>query len=180
MKIWQNLQQAFLGWQMILRREGNWQDQFRISAAGLVNALVLFYVFAFLAVVLASLRFDVPTLSGFLDIMVVQSLWLVALLIGVFGTRFVMKQSGSALSVLIPGIYALIAYLAVGSLVSLILGVLLPLLWLALVYMLYRLGRAAGPWSRGVSAAFALLTVVLLVGLPMTLYMLATTFAPIA
>jgi hypothetical protein len=169
MKIWQNLQQAFLGWQMILRREGNWQEQFRISAAGLVNALVL-----------ASLRFDVPTLSGFLDIMVVQSLWLVALLIGVFGTRFVMKQAGSALSVLIPGIYALIAYLAVGSLVSLILGVLLPLLWLALIYMLYRLGRAAGPWSRGVSAAFALLTVVLLVGLPMTLYMLATTFAPIA
>lgn len=179
MKIWQNLQQAFAGWLMILRGEDGWRDQFRLTVPGLVTALVLFYVFSFLAVVLASLQAGVPTLGGFLDIMVIRSLLLVALLIGVFVTRNFLKSSGSALPMLIPGIYALIAYLVLGSLVSLLLDLLLPLLWLGLAYMLYRLGRVAGHWTIGVSTAFALLTLVLLVGLPMTLYMLATTFAPI-
>lgn len=180
MKIWQNLQAAFRGWLMILRGEPGWQDHFRLNAPGLVTAIVLFYVFAFLAVVLASLQVGVPTLGGFLDIMVVQSLWLVALLIGVFGTRLALKDKESALPLLVPGIYAIIAYLVLGSLISLILGILLPLLWLGLLFMLYQLARAARRWTTGVSAAFALLTVVLLVGLPMTLYMLATTFAPLA
>lgn len=180
MKIWQALQQAFSGWRMILRGEAGWDAHFRLTTPGLATALVLFYVFAFLAVVLASLEVGVPTLGGFLDIMVVQSLWLVALLIGLYGTRFAVKSGGSPLPILIPGIYAMIAYLVLGSLISLTIGLLLPLLWLGLAFMLYRLGRVAGQWTMGVSAAFALLSVVLLVGLPMTLYMLATTFAPIA
>lgn len=180
MKIWQNLQAAFQGWMKILRGEPGWESHFRLTMPGLVTAIVLFYVFAFLAVVLASLQVGVPTLGGFLDIMVVQSLWLVALLIGVFGTRFALKDKNPALPLLIPGIYAIIAYLVAGSLISLIAGLLLPLLWLGLLFMLYQLARAAGRWTIGVSAAFALLTVVLLVGLPMTLYMLATTFAPLA
>lgn len=180
MKIWQVTQGAFSGWLMILRGESGWQDHFRLTAPGLATALILFYVFAFLAVVLASLQMGVPTLEGFLDIMLVQSLWLVALLIGLYGTRFAVRSSGSLLPVLIPGIYALIAYLVLGSLLSLVLGALLPLLWLGLAFLFYRLGRMAGGWTIGVSAAFALLTVLLLVGLPMTLYMLATTFAPAA
>jgi len=180
MKIWQALRQAGAGWRMILRGEAGWQEHFRLSMAGLFTALVLFYAFAFLAVVLASLQVGVPTLGGFLDIMVVQSLWLGALLIGVYGTRFALKDTNSALPLLVPGIYAMIAYLVLGSLVSLVFGILLPLLWLGLAWMFFRLGRVAGGWTIGVSAAFSLLTVVLLVGLPMTLYMLATTFTPIA
>ncbi len=180
MKIWQILQQAFAGWLMILRGEPGWENQFRLTMPGLLTALVLFYVFAFLAIVLASFQVGVPTLGGFLDVMVVQSLWLVALLIGIFVTRNFLKSTGSALPLLIPGIYALIAYLVLGALVSIIVGILLPLLWIGLAYMFYRLGRVAGVWTIGVSAAFALLTLVLLVGLPMTLYMLATTFSPIA
>ena len=173
MKTWQNLQEAFSGWWMILRGEAGWEEHFRLTSAGLVTALVLFYVFAFLAVVLASFEVGVPTLVGFLDIMVVQSLWLVALLAGLYATRFAVRSSGSPLPVLVPGIYALIAYLVLGSLVSLILGPALPLLWVGLVYLLFRLGRMAGGWTTGVSAAFAFLSVVLLVGLPMSLYMLS-------
>lgn len=180
MKIWQNLRAASQGWLMILRGEPGWQDHFRLTTPGLVTAIALFYAFAFLSVVLASLRVGVPTLDGFLDIMVVQSLWLVALLVGIFGTRFALRDKAPVLPLLIPGIYAIIAYLVLGSVISLIAGILLPLLWLGLLFMLYQLARAAGKWTIGVSAAFALLTLVLLVGLPMTLYMLATTFAPIA
>ena len=49
---------------------------------------------------------------------------------------------------------------------------LLPLLWLGLLYMFYRLGRAASGWTIGVSAAFAVLTVLLLVGTPIALYIM--------
>ncbi|WIY53336.1 hypothetical protein O9Z70_02020 [Devosia sp. YIM 151766] len=180
MKSWQNLQQAVVGWRMILRGEAGWQEQFRLTAPGLAMALVLFYVFAFLAVLLASFEVGVPTLGGFVEIMLIQSLWLIALLIGIFGARFVMRGGNALLPVLIPGIYAMIAYLILGSLLSLILGILLPLLWAALAFLLYRLGRVAADWNPAGSATFALLTVVLLVGMPMTLYMLATSFLPAA
>ncbi|ODT71950.1 MAG: hypothetical protein ABS75_05580 [Pelagibacterium sp. SCN 63-23] len=180
MKIWQILQQAFVGWMMILRGEAGWESRFRLTMPGLATALVMFYVFACLAIVLASFRVGVPTLGGFLDVMVVQSLWLVALLLGIFVTRNFLKDKGSPLPLLIPAIYALIAYLVLGALVSMTIGILLPLLWIGLAFMFFRLARIASAWTIGVSAAFAALTLVLLVGLPMTLYMLATTFSPIA
>lgn len=172
MKTWQALQQAFVGWQMIVRGDEGWREHFRFSAAGLVTALVLFYAFSFLAVVLASLQVGVPNVQSFLNIMLVQTLWLVALVLALFGTRFALKDQGAILPVLVPGTYALIAYLILGSLVALVLGALLPVLWAGLVYLLFRLGRVAGGWTNGVSAAFAFLAVVLLVGLPMSLYML--------
>ena len=99
-------------------------------------------------------------------------LWLAALLIGIFGTRFAVRDHAPALPLLVPGVYALIFYLILGALVSLAIGFLLPLLWLGLVYMLYRLGRMAGGWTIGVSAAFAVLTVLLLVGTPIALYIM--------
>ena len=169
------LRQSVQGWIMILRGEPGWQDRFRLGLPGLVTALVLFYLFAFLAVVLASFEVGVPTLQNFFDIMVIQSLWLLALLAGLFGTRFAVRDSGPILPVLVPAIHALVFYLVLGALVSLAIGLLLPLLWLGLVYMLFRLGRLAGGWTMGVSAAFAVLTVLLLVGTPITLYMLTAS-----
>lgn len=172
MKIIQALRQAVYGWIMILRNEPSWEQRFRLTFAGLVTALALFYLFAFLAVVLASLDVGVPTLMGLVGIMLYQSLWLAALLIGIFGTRFAVRDQGPVLPLLVPGVYALVFYLILGALVSLAIGFLLPLLWLGLVYMLFRLGRMARGWTIGVSAAFAVLTVLLLVGTPIALYIM--------
>jgi len=172
MKIINALRQSVYGWIMILRNEAGWQERFRFTGAGLVTALVLFYLFAFLSVVLASLDVGVPTLQGLFDIMLIQSLWLVALLAGAFGTRFALRETGAVLPILVPGIYGLIYYLVLGTLISFAFGVLLPILWLGLGWLLFCLGRRGGGWTIGVSAAFAVLTVVLLVGTPLTLYML--------
>lgn len=180
MTIFRALRQAVYGWIMLLRGEAGWQQRFRLGPAGLSTALVLFYLCAFLAIVLASLELGVPTLRGVLDIMLVHTLWLLALAVGVFGTRRVLRDRGPALGVLVPGVYALIFYLILGTLISLTLGPLLPLVWLGLAFLLYRLGRAAGGWGSGASAAFALLTLMLLVGLPLTLYMLTAPALPAA
>jgi hypothetical protein len=172
MNIFKALQQAFYGWIMIVRGEAGWQDRLRFSGPGLATALVLFYLFAFLAVVLGSLNYGVPTLTDLLIFMLFQSLWLASLLIGQQGTRMAVGDRGPILPLLVPGVYALIFYLILGALVSLAIGFLLPLLWLGLIFMLFRLGRMAGQWSIGVSAAFAVLTVLLLVGTPIALYMM--------
>ena len=157
---------------MILRGEAGWQARFRLSVPGLATALVMFYLFAFLAVVLGSLNFGVPTLIDLMIFMLYQSLWLASLLIGLQGTRMAVRDRGPILPLLVPGVYALTFYLILGALVSLAIGFLLPLLWLGLIYILFRLGRVAGGWSIGVSVAFAVLTVLLLVGTPIALYMM--------
>jgi hypothetical protein len=172
------LRDAIVGWTKILRGEADWAECFRLTPAGLVTALVLFYAFAFLAMVLSSLQLGVPTLFDFLNLMLVQSLWLMALVAALFGTRAVVRDTGSALPVLVPGIFALIGYVLIGTVVSLIMGPLLPVLWLGVIYLLIRLGRVAGRWTFGVSAAFSVLAVLLLVGLPMTLYMLTAPAVP--
>jgi hypothetical protein len=172
MKLWANLRDAWDGWLKILRSEAGWEAHFRLSTAGLVSALVLFYLFAFFAVMLASLQVGVPTLVGFINTMLVQSLWILALLAGILGTRYAVRTRTPVLLLLVPSLFALIAYLVLGTLVALVAGAALPILWLGLAYMLFRLGRVGGGWTLGVSAAFAVLTIVLLVGLPLTLYML--------
>lgn len=172
MNLIQALRQALYGWIMILRNEAGWQARFRLTWPGLATALVLFYLFTFLALVLGSLDFGVPTLSEAAGVMAYQSIWLAALVIGLFGTRFAVRDTGPVLQVLVPGIYALIFYLILGALLSLVAGFLLPLLWIGLVYLLFRLGRMAGGWTIGVAAAFAVLSVALLVGTPIALYML--------
>ena len=174
------LRDAGAGWLVLLRGHGGWEAYFRATRAGLATALVLFYLFCFVAVMLASLQVGVPEPINFLEIMLVQSLWLVALLAATYATRTALRTGTPVLPIFVPGIYALIAYLVGGTLITLVFGMLLPLLWLALVFMLYRLGRAAGQWSIGVSVAFAVLTLVLLVGLPLTLYMLTAPALPAA
>lgn len=178
MKIFAALKNAWQGWIQIVRNHEGWRALFRLNLSGLATALALYYLFSFLAVVLASLDVGVPTPQGLFNIMLIQSLWLVALALGVYGTRFAVRDTQPVLPVLIPGIYALIAYLVAGTLLSMVLGVLLPLLWLGLAWMFFRLGRMASGWSVGVAVAFAALTVVLLVGIPMTLYMLVAALPP--
>ena len=154
MKSFGALQQSVEGWVSILRGEAGWQERFRLSWAGLATAVVLFYLFAFLGVVLASFSYEVPTLTEFVATMVI------------------VKDKALVLPVLIPGVYALVYYLILGALISLVFGPLLPVLWMGLLYMFFRLGRAGGGWTIGVSAAFAVLTVLLLVGTPIALYMM--------
>lgn len=171
MKIWAALTAAFAGWVAIIRGEADWQKHFSISAAGLTTALVLFLFFALLSIALASASVGMPSLFGLIIAVLVQSLSILALLIGIHITRKMVPGDVPVMTLLVPGIYALIAYLVAGTILSLIAGPALVLLWIGLAFLLFCLGWRAGGWNIGVSAAFAVLTMVLLVGMPVTLYM---------
>jgi hypothetical protein len=177
MKLVATLRDAINGWVAILRGQPDWASHFRFSAAGLATAVVLFYLFAFLAIVIGSMAFGVPTPAGLIAAMLGQSLFLVALVVAIFATRSVLRDRAPVLPLLVPGVYALVAYLALGTLMTLVFAPLLPLLWLVMAWLLYRLGRVAARWTLGVASAFGILSVVLLVGIPATLYML---FSPLA
>lgn len=171
MKIFAALKNALAGWIAIIRGEADWARHFSISAAGLTTALVLFLFFALLSIALASANVGMPSLFGLIMAVLVQSLSIAALLIGIQVTRRMVPGEAQVMTLLVPGIYALIAYLIVGTVLSLIAGPVLVLLWTGLALLLFCLGWRAGRWTIGVAAAFAVLTMVLLVGMPVTLYM---------
>lgn len=171
MKIWAALSEAFKGWIAIVRGDPDWARHFTMSAAGLATALILFLFFALLSVALATADVGIPNFFGLIIALLVQSLSILALYIGILITRKIMPGEISLMRLMVPGVYALIAYLIAGTILSLIAGPVLILLWIGLAFLIFCLGRQAGGWNIGVAAAFAVLTMVLLVGMPVTLYM---------
>jgi len=175
MKIWSVLRNAATGWVMLLRRQEEWRSRFTRSAPGLATALAVFIFVAFLAVVIVAIGTDIPGLFAILASIFALSLPLVSMVLVLAGTRMALGVAGPAYDVLVPGTYALMVFVIVeGVLASLIGGPIVMVSWLVLAYLLYRLARAATGWHAGLSAGFAVLTVLLLVAMRQALYMLSS------
>lgn len=172
MKLWAALSHAWRGWSLLLRADSGWREHFSLTPPGLATALLVFLLVAFLSVAFASMGVGMPSLLGIVSALVVQGLSVFSLWLAVHLTRRFLGAQVPLTTVLVPGIYALVGYVVAGTLLSLIGGPALLVVWLALGYLLYRLARTAAGWTRGVSVAFAVLTVALLVGMPVSLYML--------
>lgn len=176
MKLWAALRNAVAGWVLILRGQDGWRDRFSLTAPGLVSALFIFAFVAFLAVAFASTSIGMPNAYGVAAAMFVLALPVIAFLVALLGTRMLLKSDEAMLPLLVPGSYALTAFLLTEGLLALIGGggPVVMLSWLALGYMLFRLARSATAWNIGVAAAFAVLTVLLLVLMRSALYMLSS------
>ncbi|WIJ24866.1 hypothetical protein [Devosia sp. RR2S18] len=173
MKLWAALASAARGWLLILRGEEGWRAYFSLTAAGLTTALAIFAFAAFLAVGFASMSIGMPSLPGVIMAMLVLAIPIAALFFALQLTRSMLKRDEPLLPVLVPGVYALTAFLLVEGFLAMF-GPVVMLSWLALGYFLFRLTRLARGWSVGVAAAFAVLTVVLLVAMRLGLYMLSS------
>ena len=175
MKIWAAISNAATGWVMLLRGQAGWRDYFKRTAAGLATALVLFIFITFLAVVMVAISTDIPGLFAIIAGMVALSLPLIAMAMVLAGTRMAMGVAAPTYDMLVPGTYALMAFIVVeGVLASLIGGPVVLLSWLVLGYLLYRLARAAADWPVAIATGFAVLTVLLLVAMRQALYMLSS------
>jgi hypothetical protein len=173
MKLWVALRDASRGWaEIVLGRQG-WRERFSFSAAGLATALIIYFFFAFLSIAFGAIGTGMPGAAGVVTNLLVQGLYVVALVIAVYASRKVLDAEAPAIEFITPGIYALVFYLIAGTIVAAVGIELIALVLIGLGFLLYRLGRMAGGWPMGVSAAFGIFTVVLLVGLPLTLYMLS-------
>lgn len=177
MKSFSLLRDALLGWRAILAKDPRWREQFQLTMPGLGAALALYFGVVFIFLVVASLGVGVPTVMGFVATMVGQALPVVALLLAAGITRRVVPTQAPLLDLVVPGVYALTAYLVLGWALSVLGGPVLLLLWAGIVVLFYRLARLATGWSRGIAAAFAVLTVLMLVALSLALYMLSGPIA---
>lgn len=173
MKSFSLLRDAVLGWRAILLGDASWRQFFRLTPAGLGAALALYFGVVFIFLMVASLGVGVPTIAGFVAIMVAQALPVVALVLAAWITRRIVPTGAPLLDLAVPGVYALTAYLVLGWALSVLGGPVLVLLWLGVVVLFYKLARLAAGWSRGIAAGFAVLTVLLLVALSLALYMLS-------
>lgn len=174
MKLWAALSNAVAGWVLILRGQDGWRDRFSLTAPGLVTALFIFALAAFLAVAFASMSIGMPNAYGVAAAMFVLALPVTAFVVTLLGTRMLLKNEEPMLPVLVPGSYALTAFLLTEGILAMIGGPVVMLSWLALGYMLFRLTRVATAWNIGVAIAFAVLTVLLLVLMRSALYMLSS------
>lgn len=177
MKLWTILSNAVFGWVLLARNQPGWRERFTISAAGLVTALFIFAFIAFLAVALTSMSIGMPSAIGVAAAMFVLALPITGLVVTLLATRLLLKSDTAALPVLVPGVYASSAFLLLEGILAMIGGPVVMLAWLGLAYLLFQLARAATGWSVGVAAAFAVLTIVLLVAMRLALYMLSTLAA---
>lgn len=178
MKLWAALSNAVAGWQMILRGEPGWRDRFALTAPGLTTALLVFVFVTFLAVALTSMSIGMPSLFGVIAAMFALALPLTSLVVVLLGTRMAHNSQESARDVMVPGTYALTAFVIAEGLLAMLGGPVVMLAWLGLGYLLYRLARVATSWTAILCVGFAVLTVVLLVAMRLALYMLSGAAAP--
>ena len=178
MILWRSLSNAFAGWLLILRSDPSWREQFRLTWPGLFTSLVIFLFMAFLAIAMASTYQGMPGGFAILDALLAQCLWIAAVLIAVRLTAFAIKSDVATLDLLIPAIYLLVFYLAVGSVLNLAAPLAVLLLTLLLLWPFYQLGRVVAGWPAANAAIFAVMTLVLLVGMPQALYMLSNFAGP--
>ena len=114
MKIWAAISNAATGWVMLLRGQASWRDYFKRTAAGLATALVLFIFITFLAVIMVAIGTDIPGLFAIIAGMVALSLPLIAMAMVLAGTRMAMGVAAPTYDMLVPGTYALMAFIVVG------------------------------------------------------------------
>lgn len=179
MKLWSVLSRAAIGWMMLLRGEEGWREQFRLSAAGFATALAIFGCVIFLIVMTIAIGTDLPGIVAIIASMLALALPLVAILAALYGTHRSMRGTESLLPVLVPGTYALTAFILVEGVLAIVFaGPLVMLSWLALGYLLYRLARAATGWPTSLALGFAVLSILLLVVMRQALYMLSSIAGP--
>ena len=167
------LWRAIVGWLDLLTARPGAAEKFNLSALGLVNAAGCFFAVVLLLIVIES------TLSGFPGWATIGlSLLANALQLGVVWaviavTARLFRTPGVAMAV--PATYA----------VAFVLGLSLPLAYLGgsnaltatlgvIGFMLFRVAREVGKLGFGISAAFAILSIVALVATRVGLYMLTT------
>lgn len=170
---------AVRGWWNLLSSKPQGADHFNPTNSGLINALGFYVAIVLLAIGVDGYINQLSTTTAIANGMLANLLPLIAVAIVIFATITVLRLDVAYLDLLVPAIYALGFILLIGIPFALLTaGAYSAVLLGALGYMLFRLGREIGRMNVGISMAFAALSIVALVALPLALYMLTTPVPP--
>lgn len=180
MSAFEEIAQAVFGWRDLLQRQKGWHTRFRLDAGGLRSALTLFAAASVLNVLLQMLLARQFTVLQVLVNLALNVAPVAGLIVAVWGTLFALQRLEALFAVMVPAVWALAFAMIAGLLLTLLplpSGVLLVV---GLGYLYYRLGRMACGFSFGVGLSFAFVSVLLLVAVPLTLYMLVAALPGIS
>jgi len=167
------LWRAIIGWLDLLTARPGASDRFNPTAPGLVNATGCLFAVVLLLIVVESTLSGFPGWTTVLLSLVANALQLGAIWAVIWLTARLFRASAVAMAV--PSTYAL----------AFVIGVSLPLAYLGgsnaltatlgvIGFMQFRVAREVGKLRFGISAAFAILSIVALVAIRVGLYMLTT------
>lgn len=171
---------AAIGWLDLLGSRPDAAARFNATRRGFITMLGVYFVLVIITnTIQAATLYSTP--PGIIDLVVslgINALPLLAVFVVIVLTVRVLRAPVGPLALMVPAGYALGFVLAIGLPLSLF-GVNFSAgLQGILGYMFYRLARDIGKFSIGISIAFAILTVVLLVAIPLGLYMLIVPEIP--
>ena len=165
---------AAIGWLDLLGSRPDAAARFNATRRGFITMLGVYFVLVIITnTIQAATLYSTP--PGIIDLVVslgINALPLLAVFVVIVLTVRVLRAPVGPLALMVPAGYALGFVLAIGLPLSLFGVNFSAALQGILGYMFYRLARDIGKFSIGISIAFAILTVVLLVAIPLGLYML--------
>lgn len=169
------IKNAAIGWLDLLGARPGAASRFNATRGGLLTMIGTYLVLVVVTRIIQTVAIfgSLPGIADLLVTLVINSLPLLAIYVVLYVTVLLLKPAAGLLGMLVPAGYALSLILAIGLPLSIIGGGIFSAAMQGIFgYMLYRLGRDIGKFPIGISAAFAILTVVLLVAIPIGLYML--------
>jgi hypothetical protein len=179
MNAFAELKQAAIGWLDIIANRPGGPERFNRSGRGLANAVGFYFAMVLFTILVQGVSTSFPTYDRIFLSLVVNALPLLGIALVIVGTVRVLRAGIEVNALLVPAAYALGFLLLIGLPLSLFFGNIFANAMLgALGYMLYRAGRDIAKLGIGVSIAFAVLAIAVLVALPIGLYMLTVPAIP--
>jgi hypothetical protein len=163
---------AARGWYLITLGRPGGRELFVPTWQGLLVAIAGYFGAVLLGIVFQSLLIGVPNILELLAGLGINALPLIGFVAATLGTIAALRVQRHPLEMLVPGIHAITMLLIAGFLMSAVLPGLASLLLGLLLFMLFRAGREILGLNFALALAYAALTIVLLVALPTSLYML--------
>ena len=164
---------ASVGWLDRIAARAGAAEKFNLSRAGLINATGCYFVLVLLTLVVQVAAGGFPGWLMLVLGILINTLPLLALWAVIWATAKMLTVS--AIGLMVPTTYAMGFILLIGLPLSLIAGEMFGAALLgALGFMFYRAARAMGKLNVSLSLAFAIVSILALVAMPLGLYMLTT------
>jgi len=164
--------EAAVGWYRLVMRRPDWREHFVLTRQGLFVALAGYFGIVVLAILIQG------AISGTADFgrlgvnLIANAMPLLGAVLAIILTVAILRLKVPIIDMLVPATHALTLLLIAGFVLAIVGGILAPVLLALLAYMFYRGGREILGLSIVFALAYAALSIVLLVALPMSLYML--------
>jgi hypothetical protein len=163
---------AVTGWYALALNRPDWQGKFVTTRAGLLVALAGYFAIVVTAILVQGIIIGVPGAVELIAGVAVNALPLLGVVIALFVTRQFLKVTVPILDMLVPAVHAVTMLLVAGFALSLLGGTFAIALLILLAYLLYRGGREILGLGFASALSYAGLSIVMLVALPASLYML--------